>query len=202
MMKLQKDSIELNVELEERMVQMVFPLLFHFDIQTRDSATNLLTQLINQVNEEQVETIVDLLYSDMYLNNAQLHKISSIGFGVLKNKLPSPSGSLPKICVRTINKLLRSIEEEHINTINMLSVLLGDFRADLTPVHGKIAHALLQRLSSTHSGVQKRTIGALAILMECCDTSTADFVMEQILESCETRDLELVRSNVEGLAEI
>ena len=66
--------------------------------------------LVNKVKEFQVETIVDILCSNMLSEKEQLRDISSIGLKTVISELPNnTSGLAPNVCKRITGKISHAI---------------------------------------------------------------------------------------------
>lgn len=68
--------------------------------------------LVNKVKENQVETIVDALCTNMISENEQLRDICSIGLKTVISELPITNTSLAaNVCRRITGKLTSAIEK-------------------------------------------------------------------------------------------
>lgn len=75
--------------------------------------------LVNKVKENQVETIVDALCTNMISENEQLRDICSIGLKTVISELPITNTYLAaNVCRRITGKLTSAIEKVNIRIKN------------------------------------------------------------------------------------
>lgn len=123
MSELQKDSIRLDEESEKKIVKMLLRLLEDKNGEVQNLAVKCLGPLVTKVKDNQVETVVDTLCTNMMSGNEQLRDISSIGLKTVIAELPQTSGSLvsiisKKITVRLSDSVSQQVslqfEENHL----------------------------------------------------------------------------------------
>uniref|UniRef100_A0A669BY33 TATA-binding protein interacting (TIP20) domain-containing protein n=1 Tax=Oreochromis niloticus TaxID=8128 RepID=A0A669BY33_ORENI len=104
MLELQKDSIKLDEDSERRVVTMLLKLLEDKNGEVQNLAVKCLAPLVSKVKEPQVETMVDVLCSNMTSDKEQLRDISSMGLKTVIAELPlTSSGS---VCKKITSQLI------------------------------------------------------------------------------------------------
>lgn len=183
--ELKKGGIKLDEELGNKAVRAVVHVLGDGEVQ--ELAVKCLGPLVNKVKENQVETIVDLLCTNMVSNNKQLRDISSIGLKTVISELPqTPSSLAPKLCQRTTEKLNAAFSMKDVSVqLDILSDLLSRFGELLIPFHEEILDALLPQLSSQLPSVQKRTNGVLSHLLTSCKIGLCDKIKAKYIKDNE-----------------
>ncbi|CAI6364051.1 unnamed protein product [Macrosiphum euphorbiae] len=174
MSELQKDSIKLDDDSERKVVRMLLRLLEDKNGEVQNLAVKCLGPLVNKVKENQVETIVDALCTNMISENEQLRDICSIGLKTVISELPITNTSLAaNVCRRITGKLTSAIEKQDVSVqleaLDILADLLSRFGSLLLDFHSGILKSLLPQLNSSRQAVRKRTIVALGHLVLSCN---------------------------------
>lgn len=181
--------IKLDDDSEKKVVRAVLKLLEDKNGEVQNLAVKCLGPLVNKVKENQVETIVDTLCTNMTSNNEQLRDISSIGLKTVISELPqTPASLIPNVCQRITGKLSNAIKVSNedvsvqLEALDILSDLLSRFGDLLIPFHEIILHALVPQLESSRQAVRKRTIVALSHLLTTCSNEAYNQVIVHLLE--------------------
>ncbi|KAE9531930.1 hypothetical protein AGLY_010132 [Aphis glycines] len=174
MSELQKDSIKLDDDSERKVVRMLLRLLEDKNGEVQNLAVKCLGPLVNKVKENQVETIVDALCTNMISENEQLRDICSIGLKTVISELPITNTLLAaNVCRRITGKLTSAIEKQDVSVqleaLDILADLLSRFGSLLLDFHSCILKSLLPQLNSSRQAVRKRTIVALGHLVLSCN---------------------------------
>ncbi|XP_026805968.1 cullin-associated NEDD8-dissociated protein 1 [Rhopalosiphum maidis] len=174
MSELQKDSIKLDDDSERKVVRMLLRLLEDKNGEVQNLAVKCLGPLVNKVKENQVETIVDALCTNMISENEQLRDICSIGLKTVISELPITNALLAaNVCRRITGKLTSAIEKQDVSVqleaLDILADLLSRFGSLLLDFHSGILKSLLPQLNSSRQAVRKRTIVALGHLVLSCN---------------------------------
>jgi cullin-associated NEDD8-dissociated protein 1 len=184
--------IKLDDDSEKKVVRAVLKLLEDKNGEVQNLAVKCLGPLVNKVKENQVETIVDTLCTNMTSNNEQLRDISSIGLKTVISELPqTPASLIPNVCQRITGKLSNAIKVSNedvsvqLEALDILSDLLSRFGDLLIPFHEIILHALVPQLESSRQAVRKRTIVALSHLLTTCSNEAYNQVIVHLLEGLE-----------------
>jgi len=160
---------------------------------------NSLGPLVSKVKEIQVETIVDVLCTNMLSDKEQLKDISSIGLKTVIGQLPvtqtqMSSSIVKKITIRLLNTIqkvkfffksiflllkeilnifLRIFKDDvtvQLETLDILADILNHFGSNLISFHPQIFSCLIVQLNSQRLAVRKRAILALGYLVASCNS--------------------------------
>uniref|UniRef100_A0A669EGB7 TATA-binding protein interacting (TIP20) domain-containing protein n=1 Tax=Oreochromis niloticus TaxID=8128 RepID=A0A669EGB7_ORENI len=174
MLELQKDSIKLDEDSERRVVTMLLKLLEDKNGEVQNLAVKCLAPLVSKVKEPQVETMVDVLCSNMTSDKEQLRDISSMGLKTVIAELP-----------------LTSSGER-----SLLSGALVSF-------HSSLLSSLLPQLTSPRMAVRKRSILALGHLVPCCSPALFSQLTEHLMkELAKGPPTSMTRTYIQCLATI
>ncbi|VVC31483.1 Hypothetical protein CINCED_3A016263 [Cinara cedri] len=192
MSELQKDSIKLDDDSERKVVKMLLRLLEDKNGEVQNLAVKCLGPLVNKVKENQVETIVDALCTNMISDNEQLRDICSIGLKTVISELPITNTPLAaNVCRRITGKLTSAIEKQDVSVqleaLDILADLLSRFGSLLLEFHQAILKSLLPQLTSSRQAVRKRTIVALGHLVLSCNQQLYIKLIDYLVNDLSTK---------------
>ncbi|XP_021104475.1 cullin-associated NEDD8-dissociated protein 2 isoform X2 [Heterocephalus glaber] len=196
MTELQKDSIQLDEDSEQKVVKMLLRLLEDKNGEVQNLAVRCLGPLVGKVKECQVETIVDALCANMRSDKEQLRDIASIGLKTVLSELPpaaTGSGLATNVCRKITGQLTSAIAQQEdvavqLEALDILSDMLSRLGAPLGSFHASLLHCLLPQLSSPRLAVRKRVVVALGHLAATCSADLfaelADHLLERLPGPC------------------
>ncbi|XP_046445430.1 cullin-associated NEDD8-dissociated protein 1-like [Daphnia pulex] len=186
--ELQKDSIKLDDDSEQKVVKMLLHLLEDKNGEIQNLAVRCLGPLVSKVEDVQVETIVEHLCTNMSSDKEQLRDISSTGLKTVISELPlTASGMAASVCKRITGCLNTAIAKQEdvsvqLEALDILADLLTRFGSLLVSFHEAICEALLPQLASPHLAIRKHTIQALGHLVMSCHHTLYVKIMEHLLD--------------------
>ncbi|XP_051804068.1 cullin-associated NEDD8-dissociated protein 2 [Acanthochromis polyacanthus] len=189
MLELQKDSIKLDEDSERKVVTMLLKLLEDKNGEVQNLAVKCLAPLVSKVKEPQVETMVDLLCSNMTSDKEQLRDISSMGLKTVIAELPLSSSGLTltaSVCKKITSQLIGAMGKQddvsvQLEALDILSDMLGRLSGALVSFHGSLLSSLLPQLTSPRMAVRKRSILALGHLVPCCSPALFSQLTEHLV---------------------
>ncbi|XP_050436438.1 cullin-associated NEDD8-dissociated protein 1 [Adelges cooleyi] len=192
MSELQKDSIKLDDDSERKVVRMLLKLLEDKNGEVQNLAVKCLGPLVIKVKENQVETIVDALCTNMISENEQLRDICSIGLKTVISELPITNTYIAtNVCRRITGKLTSAIEKQDVSVqleaLDILADLLSRFGSLLLDFHQVILKSLLPQLTSSRQAVRKRTIVALGHLVLSCNQQLYSKLIDYLINDLSTQ---------------
>uniref|UniRef100_A0AAX7SEN6 TATA-binding protein interacting (TIP20) domain-containing protein n=1 Tax=Astatotilapia calliptera TaxID=8154 RepID=A0AAX7SEN6_ASTCA len=190
MLELQKDSIKLDEDSERRVVTMLLKLLEDKNGEVQNLAVKCLAPLVSKVKEPQVETMVDVLCSNMTSDKEQLRDISSMGLKTVIAELPLTSSG---------ERSLSSHLSPRLYLIVFL--LICPFICSLMFLHSFVIWML--QLTSPRMAVRKRSILALGHLVPCCSPALFSQLTEHLMkELAKGPPTSMTRTYIQCLATI
>uniref|UniRef100_A0A669E3P9 Uncharacterized protein n=1 Tax=Oreochromis niloticus TaxID=8128 RepID=A0A669E3P9_ORENI len=206
MLELQKDSIKLDEDSERRVVTMLLKLLEDKNGEVQNLAVKCLAPLVSKVKEPQVETMVDVLCSNMTSDKEQLRDISSMGLKTVIAELPlTSSGS---VCKKITSQLIGAMGKQddvsvQLEALDILSDMLGRLSGALVSFHSSLLSSLLPQLTSPRMAVRKRSILALGHLVPCCSPALFSQLTEHLMkELAKGPPTSMTRTYIQCLATI
>uniref|UniRef100_A0A3P8Q6G9 Uncharacterized protein n=1 Tax=Astatotilapia calliptera TaxID=8154 RepID=A0A3P8Q6G9_ASTCA len=206
MLELQKDSIKLDEDSERRVVTMLLKLLEDKNGEVQNLAVKCLAPLVSKVKEPQVETMVDVLCSNMTSDKEQLRDISSMGLKTVIAELPlTSSGS---VCKKITSQLIGAMGKHddvsvQLEALDILSDMLGRLSGALVSFHSSLLSSLLPQLTSPRMAVRKRSILALGHLVPCCSPALFSQLTEHLMkELAKGPPTSMTRTYIQCLATI
>ncbi|KAM6980352.1 cullin-associated NEDD8-dissociated protein 2 [Aplochiton taeniatus] len=189
MIELQKDSIKLDEDSERKVVAMLLKLLEDKNGEVQNLAVKCLAPLVSKVKDFQVETMVDMLCSNMLSDKEQLRDISSMGLKTVIAELPPSSSSVTltaSVCKKITSQLIGAMGKQEdvsiqLEALDILSDMLGRLSGSLVSFHGSLLSSLLPHLTSSRMAVRKRSILALGHLVPCCSPALFSQLIEHLL---------------------
>ncbi|EHB14298.1 Cullin-associated NEDD8-dissociated protein 2 [Heterocephalus glaber] len=170
MAELQKDSIQLDEDSEQKVVKMLLRLLEDKNGEVQNLAVRCLGPLVGKVKECQVETIVDALCANMRSDKEQLRDIASIGLKTVLSELPpaaTGSGLATNVCRKITGQLTSAIAQQEDVAVQLEAL---DILSDMLSSLGSSAGLHLDRL--------------VPLLEEFCGLED-DELRESCLQACE-----------------
>ncbi|XP_005456486.1 cullin-associated NEDD8-dissociated protein 2 isoform X2 [Oreochromis niloticus] len=211
MLELQKDSIKLDEDSERRVVTMLLKLLEDKNGEVQNLAVKCLAPLVSKVKEPQVETMVDVLCSNMTSDKEQLRDISSMGLKTVIAELPLTSSGLTltgSVCKKITSQLIGAMGKQddvsvQLEALDILSDMLGRLSGALVSFHSSLLSSLLPQLTSPRMAVRKRSILALGHLVPCCSPALFSQLTEHLMkELAKGPPTSMTRTYIQCLATI
>ncbi|KAK1161488.1 cullin-associated NEDD8-dissociated protein 1-like [Acipenser oxyrinchus oxyrinchus] len=211
MAELQKDSIKLDEDSENKVVTMLLKLLEDKNGEVQNLAVKCLGPLVGKVKEYQVETIVDTLCTNMLSDKEQLRDSSSMGLKTVIAELPPAStGSAltANVCKKITAQLTGAISKQEdvsvqLEALDILSDMLSRLGSTLISFHSPILSCLLPQLTSPRLAVRKRAIIALSHLVPSCSAAIFTEMMKHLLtELSRNESTSTTRTYIQCLAAI
>ncbi|XP_008319433.1 cullin-associated NEDD8-dissociated protein 1-like [Cynoglossus semilaevis] len=211
MLELQKDSIKLDEDSERKVVNMLLRLLEDKNGEVQNLAVKCLAPLVSKVKEVQVETMVDVLCSNMVSNKEQLRDISSMGLKMLIAELPPSSSSATLtscVCKKITCQLIGAMDKQEdvstqLEALDILSDMLARQGGALVSFHSTLLSNLLSQLTSSRMAVRKRSILALGHLVPCCSHALFSQLTQHLLdELSKSLPTSVTRTYVQCLATV
>uniref|UniRef100_A0A3Q2V1R4 TATA-binding protein interacting (TIP20) domain-containing protein n=1 Tax=Haplochromis burtoni TaxID=8153 RepID=A0A3Q2V1R4_HAPBU len=211
MLELQKDSIKLDEDSERRVVTMLLKLLEDKNGEVQNLAVKCLAPLVSKVKEPQVETMVDVLCSNMTSDKEQLRDISSMGLKTVIAELPLTSSGLTltgSVCKKITSQLIGAMGKHddvsvQLEALDILSDMLGRLSGALVSFHSSLLSSLLPQLTSPRMAVRKRSILALGHLVPCCSPALFSQLTEHLMkELAKGPPTSMTRTYIQCLATI
>ncbi|XP_033875409.2 cullin-associated NEDD8-dissociated protein 1-like [Acipenser ruthenus] len=211
MAELQKDSIKLDEDSENKVVTMLLKLLEDKNGEVQNLAVKCLGPLVGKVKEYQVETIVDTLCTNMLSDKEQLRDSSSMGLKTVIAELPPAStGSAltANVCKKITAQLTGAISKQEdvsvqLEALDILSDMLSRLGSTLISFHSPILSCLLPQLTSPRLAVRKRAIIALSHLVPSCSAAIFTELMKHLLtELSRNESTSTTRTYIQCLAAI
>ncbi|MGH0163909.1 UNVERIFIED_CONTAM: hypothetical protein FKN15_056135 [Acipenser sinensis] len=211
MAELQKDSIKLDEDSENKVVTMLLKLLEDKNGEVQNLAVKCLGPLVGKVKEYQVETIVDTLCTNMLSDKEQLRDSSSMGLKTVIAELPpaSTGSSLTaNVCKKITAQLTGAISKQEdvsvqLEALDILSDMLSRSGSTLISFHSPILSCLLPQLTSPRLAVRKRAIIALSHLVPSCSAAIFTELMKHLLtELSRNESTSTTRTYIQCLAAI
>ncbi|XP_033878913.3 cullin-associated NEDD8-dissociated protein 1-like [Acipenser ruthenus] len=211
MAELQKDSIKLDEDSENKVVTMLLKLLEDKNGEVQNLAVKCLGPLVGKVKEYQVETIVDMLCTNMLSDKEQLRDSSSMGLKTVIAELPPAStGSAltANVCKKITAQLTGAISKQEdvsvqLEALDILSEMLSRLGSTLISFHSPILSCLLPQLTSPRLAVRKRAIIALSHLVPSCSAAIFTELMKHLLtELSRNESTSTTRTYIQCLAAI
>ncbi|KAK6474042.1 cullin-associated NEDD8-dissociated protein 1-like isoform X1 [Huso huso] len=211
MAELQKDSIKLDEDSENKVVTMLLKLLEDKNGEVQNLAVKCLGPLVGKVKEYQVETIVDMLCTNMLSDKEQLRDSSSMGLKTVIAELPPAStGSAltANVCKKITAQLTGAISKQEdvsvqLEALDILSDMLSRLGSTLISFHSPILSCLLPQLTSPRLAVRKRAIIALSHLVPSCSAAIFTELMKHLLtELSRNESTSTTRTYIQCLAAI
>ncbi|KAK1158523.1 cullin-associated NEDD8-dissociated protein 1-like [Acipenser oxyrinchus oxyrinchus] len=211
MAELQKDSIKLDEDSENKVVTMLLKLLEDKNGEVQNLAVKCLGPLVGKVKEYQVETIVDTLCTNMLSDKEQLRDSSSMGLKTVIAELPpaSTGSSLTaNVCKKITAQLTGAISKQEdvsvqLEALDILSDMLSRLGSTLISFHSPILSCLLPQLTSPRLAVRKRAIIALSHLVPSCSAAIFTELMKHLLtELSRNKSTSTTRTYIQCLAAI
>ncbi|MGH0170776.1 UNVERIFIED_CONTAM: hypothetical protein FKN15_059593 [Acipenser sinensis] len=211
MAELQKDSIKLDEDSENKVVTMLLKLLEDKNGEVQNLAVKCLGPLVGKVKEYQVETIVDTLCTNMLSDKEQLRDSSSMGLKTVIAELPpaSTGSSLTaNVCKKITAQLTGAISKQEdvsvqLEALDILSDMLSRLGSTLISFHSPILSCLLPQLTSPRLAVRKRAIIALSHLVPSCSAAIFTELMKHLLtELSRNESTSTTRTYIQCLAAI
>ncbi|MBN3288303.1 CAND1 protein, partial [Polyodon spathula] len=210
MVELQKDSIKLDEDSENKVVTMLLKLLEDKNGEVQNLAVKCLGPLVGKVKDYQVETIVDTLCTNMLSDKEQLRDSSSMGLKTVIAELPPAStGSTltTNVCKKITAQLTGAISKQEVSVqleaLDILSDMLSRLSSTLISFHSPILSCLLPQLTSPRLAVRKRAIIALSHLVPSCSAAIFTELMKHLLtELSRNESTSTTRTYIQCLAAI
>uniref|UniRef100_A0A669B7D9 TATA-binding protein interacting (TIP20) domain-containing protein n=1 Tax=Oreochromis niloticus TaxID=8128 RepID=A0A669B7D9_ORENI len=170
-----------------------------------------LAPLVSKVKEPQVETMVDVLCSNMTSDKEQLRDISSMGLKTVIAELPLTSSGLTltgSVCKKITSQLIGAMGKQddvsvQLEALDILSDMLGRLSGALVSFHSSLLSSLLPQLTSPRMAVRKRSILALGHLVPCCSPALFSQLTEHLMkELAKGPPTSMTRTYIQCLATI
>uniref|UniRef100_A0A3Q4H0C8 Uncharacterized protein n=1 Tax=Neolamprologus brichardi TaxID=32507 RepID=A0A3Q4H0C8_NEOBR len=170
-----------------------------------------LAPLVSKVKEPQVETMVDVLCSNMTSDKEQLRDISSMGLKTVIAELPLTSSGVTltgSVCKKITSQLIGAMGKHddvsvQLEALDILSDMLGRLSGALVSFHSSLLSSLLPQLTSPRMAVRKRSILALGHLVPCCSSALFSQLTEHLMkELAKGPPTSMTRTYIQCLATI
>uniref|UniRef100_A0A3Q4GKX1 Uncharacterized protein n=1 Tax=Neolamprologus brichardi TaxID=32507 RepID=A0A3Q4GKX1_NEOBR len=165
----------------------------------------------NRLKEPQVETMVDVLCSNMTSDKEQLRDISSMGLKTVIAELPLTSSGVTltgSVCKKITSQLIGAMGKHddvsvQLEALDILSDMLGRLSGALVSFHSSLLSSLLPQLTSPRMAVRKRSILALGHLVPCCSSALFSQLTEHLMkELAKGPPTSMTRTYIQCLATI
>lgn len=193
MCELQKESLTLDPDTEEKIADRLLMLLGDKNGEVQNLAVKCLGPLVSKVKGNRVEHIVDVLGNNMLSNNEQLRDISTMGLKMVISELHCSSLAAPvsrRICTKLTTALVYPKLEVQIQLENLdiMADVLHKFGGLVQSQHDKIQAALLPLLKSARVAVRKRASVAIGYLVTTVSTQLFEELIAHVMEELLTPD--------------
>ncbi|MFH4982023.1 hypothetical protein AB6A40_008732 [Gnathostoma spinigerum] len=212
MTELQKDSIKLDDDSEQKVVRMLLRLLEDKNGEVQNLAIKCLGPLVRKVKEVQAEAIVDALCMNMVSGSEQVRDVSSIALKTVISELPATNSILTSnVIKRVIPKLTDSLKDTastdasvRLEVLDIVADVLLRYGSTLAAYHVQLREVLFSQLFNDRQAVRKRSITAVGNLMAVASpslfTTTIDSLIERLSaakgEGWQTRTCVLTLQNI------
>ncbi|KAF2879367.1 hypothetical protein ILUMI_26814 [Ignelater luminosus] len=181
--QIQKDTVKLDDETEQKVVRMLLKLLEDRNGEVQNIAVKCLGVLIKKIKHERVETIVMDLCKNAMSEKDRIRDISNIGLKTVISQLPLASGDLTRnICECIVIELVKAVKWDNVSiqfeALELLADLLNMFGNFVRSHHMfAILRAIIPKFCSPRQAVQKRSVAVCSVMVRFCD----DVVYKEII---------------------
>eukprot|EP00127_Corallochytrium_limacisporum_P001356 Clim_evm12s53 gene=Clim_evmTU12s53 len=179
-------------ETEAKVVNAIVKVLKDPNAEVQNLAVKCLVPLAERVRDQQLESMLDSLFSNMQSETEQVREISSIGLKNVVSTLDPTNPSHTHLSKRLATWLCKFVEQnsKHVpillDSMDILADLLTRFGQALEEQHPQLQSTLTKQMHSDRMAVRKRAMTALGALVMTSRDQLFNDLMEDIIKVLES----------------
>ncbi|KRX92206.1 Cullin-associated Nedd8-dissociated protein 1 [Trichinella pseudospiralis] len=187
MRELQKE-ITLDVDSENKMVEMLLKLLEDKNTEVQNLAVRCMGPLIRKVKDAQAANVTCILSANLRSESSQKRDVSSSALKTIINELPPAESAVTVAVLNAIMPALLSILSSAdadmsvlLECLDMVNSVLGRFPSVVGHHYSAIECTVLPLLEFDRAPVRKRAILVLSTLSGICDNAVLEHLGKHLL---------------------
>ncbi|OUC41780.1 hypothetical protein D917_03163 [Trichinella nativa] len=188
MRELQKE-ITLDVDSENKMVEMLLKLLEDKNTEVQNLAVRCMGPLIRKVKDAQAANVTCILSANLRSESSQKRDVSSSALKTIINELPPTESAVTVAVLKAIMPALLSILSSAdadmsvlLECLDMVNSVLGRFPSIVGHHYAAIECTVLPLLEFDRAPVRKRAILVLSTLSGICDNAVLGHLGHHLLD--------------------